>query len=110
MNPNLTAWSWLAASIAAEVIGTVGLRHSDGFSKLLPTALAGSGYVLAVWLMSLSLKQIEMGLAYAIWAAGGTAITALIGMSFYGESTSALRLTGLALVVAGVVVLNLESR
>ena len=109
MKPELLAWSVLAASVVSEVAGTVALKHSSGFTKLLPAAIAGFFYVVAIWLMAIAMRQLEMGITYAVWAASGTAAIALVGIAFYGEQTSVLKLAGLSLVVLGVVLLNLEA-
>ena len=107
MHANFGAWLLLGASVVFEVLGTIALKHSDGFARLFPAALAGSCYGLAVWLMSIAMKQLDMGLTYAVWAASGTAVTAIVGMAIYGEPATAFRLAGLGLVLGGVVVLNL---
>lgn len=87
-----------------EVFGMLSLRYSNGFSNFLPTAGAISCFIASIWLMSFSLKQ--MGITYAVWAAASTAIVALLGIAFYGESMSPFKLTGITLVVIGVVLLN----
>jgi len=110
MNSSLVAWLLLGASVVSEVVGTVALKHSNGFSKPLPAVLAGSCYVLAVWLMAITMRQLEMGATYAVWAASGTAITALVGVAAYGEQASAVKLVGLSLVVLGVVTLSLNAK
>ena len=110
MGSNLVSWLLIGVSVVSEVAGTIALKHSEGFSRLLPAALAGSCYVFAVWLMSIAMKQLEMGLTYAVWAASGTAVTAVVGMAIYGEPATVFRLLGLGLVVGGVVVLNLGTR
>ena len=110
MKSELVAWLVLAASVVFEVAGTVALKHSSGFAKPWPAAAAGVLYLLAVWLMSISMRRLDMGVTYAVWAASGTAAIALIGIAFHGEHASALRFAGLLLVVLGVVLLNLESR
>lgn len=102
-------WLTLAASIVAEVVGTVALRYADGLTRLLPTALALTCYAGGIWLMALSVRQLEMGLTYAVWAGAGTALTALVGIVWFAESVAALRLVGLCLIVAGVIVLNWQS-
>jgi len=109
MTPVLTAWLLLIASILAEILGMLALRYANGFSNLLPTVCSLIGFLTSIWLMSLSLKlkHIEMGITYAVWAASTTAVIALIGFAFYGEAMSQLKLTGMLLVVAGVVILNL---
>ncbi|RZJ14222.1 MAG: multidrug efflux SMR transporter [Haliea sp.] len=100
------SWLVLGASVICEVLGTVALKHSTGFTKLLPAAAAGLFYLLAVWLMAIAMKRLEMGMTYAVWAASGTAITAAVGIMVYGEGASPAKLAGLALVVAGVVLLS----
>ncbi len=106
----LTAWLFLIVSILFEVFGMLSLRYSNGFSNFLPTAGAISCFLASIWLMSFSLKQIEMGITYAVWAAASTAIVALLGIAFYGESISSFKLTGITLVVIGVVLLNITNQ
>ena len=110
MGYHALAWLLLAASIAAEVSGTVALRYADGLTRLWPSLAVASLYALAIWLMSLSVRHLEVGLAYAVWAGVGTALTALVGILWFGESFHSTRLIGLAFVVIGVVCLNLEWR
>ena len=109
MSNTVIAWLLLAASIVSEVIGTIALKHSHGFAKLLPTLGAASCFLLAIWLMSLSLKHIEMGITYAVWAGSATAILALVGIALYGESISMFKLIGMVMLIGGVIVLNLDS-
>ncbi|MBT2504423.1 multidrug efflux SMR transporter [Streptomyces sp. ISL-98] len=97
----------LAAAIAAEVAGTTAMKYSYGFSKLWPSIGTVVGYLLAFSLLAQTLKSMSVGTAYAIWAGVGTAAVAAIGMFFLGESTNAVKLTGIALVIVGVVLLNL---
>ena len=110
MNALLAAWLILIASILFEVFGMLLLKHSNGFSNLLPTAGAISCFLISIWLMSISLKQIEMGITYAVWAAVSTAIVALLGVAFYAESISSFKITGITLIVIGVVLLNLTTK
>ncbi|MGI5399805.1 DMT family transporter [Streptomyces sp. CA-135486] len=97
----------LAAAIAAEVAGTTAMKYSEGFTRLWPSLLTVAGYVLAFSLLAQTLKTLSVGTAYAIWAGAGTAAIAAIGMLFLGESTSLAKIAGIALVIAGVVVLNM---
>lgn len=103
----MTAWLYLALAIASEVSGTVALRYADGFTKFGPSAIVIAGYAVSVWLLALALKELEISLAYAVWAGIGTAAIALIGMGMMGESVNALKIASLGLVIAGVVGLNL---
>ncbi|UNS96362.1 multidrug efflux SMR transporter [Streptomyces tubbatahanensis] len=97
----------LAGAILAEVLGTTAMKYSDGFSKLVPSLITAAGYVVAFVLLSHTLKTMSVGTAYAIWSGAGTAVIAMIGMVFIGESVTAAKVLGLLLVICGVVVLNL---
>lgn len=101
------AWGLLAAAIAAEIIATTALARSDGFSRLLPSIITVAGYVASFALLGQVLKAIPVSLTYAIWSGVGTAVVAAIGMTFFGEPISWLKIAGLAFVIAGVVALNL---
>lgn len=103
------SWMLLAASVAAEVAGTVALRYADGFTRLVPSVAVAGSYALAIWFMSIAVRHLEVGMAYAVWAGCGTALTAAVGVFWFGESVTPLRIAGIALIVVGVVVLNLES-
>src|ERR687893_3296677 len=96
----------LSAAIAAEVVGTLALKASDGFSRPVPSALVVAGYLVSFWLLALVLKNMSVGTTYAIWSAVGTAAVALIGIAMYGEAASALKLASLGLIVLGVIGLN----
>ena len=98
----------LAIAIATEVAATVSLRYSDGFTKPLPSALTVAGYVLSFYLLALVLRDISVSTTYAIWAGVGTAAVALIGMTVLGEPATAVKLASIALIIAGVVGLNLS--
>ncbi|WP_406389283.1 DMT family transporter [Streptomyces sp. NBC_00887] len=97
----------LAVAIAAEVAGTTAMKYSEGFTRLWPSLITVVGYVLAFVLLAQTLKTLSVGTAYAIWAGAGTAAVAAIGILWMGESAGAAKLAGIALVIAGVVVLNL---
>jgi len=96
----------LSAAIAAEVIATVSLKASDGFSRPIPSAITVVGYLISFWLLALVLKELSVGTTYAIWSAVGTAAVALIGIAAYGESASLLKIASLGLIVLGVIGLN----
>ncbi|MBU7599687.1 multidrug efflux SMR transporter [Streptomyces sp. P38-E01] len=100
-------YATLAAAILAEVLATTSMKYSDGFTRLWPSLGTAVGYLIAFYLLSLTLREMSVGTAYAIWAGAGTAAVALIGMVFIGESVSPAKVAGVLLVIAGVVVLNL---
>src|SRR5687767_12412219 len=97
----------LALAIVTEVVGTVALRYSDGFSKLAPSAVVVVGYGASFWLLALVLKQLSIGTTYAVWSAAGTALVVAFGIFALGEPATALKLASLALIIAGVIGLNL---
>jgi small multidrug resistance pump len=98
----------LAFAIAAEVAATLSLRASDGFTKLAPSIVVVVGYGVSFALLAVVLKHIEVGTTYAIWAGAGTAAIAVIGIVALGEPATALKLASIALIVAGVVGLNVS--
>ncbi|GCL65524.1 DMT family transporter [Pseudaquabacterium pictum] len=110
MDSQKFSWLVLAASVLAEVLGTLALRYAASFTKFWPSAAVVACYSCAIWLMSVAVKQLEMGLAYAVWAGVGTALTALLGMIWFGEASSALRIAGLGCIVFGLVALNLSAK
>ncbi|WP_432747342.1 multidrug efflux SMR transporter [Streptomyces sp. JH002] len=101
------AYVLLAGAILFEIAGTTLMKFSDGFTKLWPTLGTLAGYAVAFILLARVLKTIDVGVAYAIWAGAGTALIAAIGMLFLGESVSAAKVAGVALVIGGVTLLNL---
>jgi small multidrug resistance pump len=97
----------LSLAIVTEVVGTVALRYSDGFTKLAPSAVVVVAYGASFWLLALVLKQLSIGTTYAVWSAVGTALIAAFGIVALGEPATALKLASLALIIIGVVGLNL---
>lgn len=97
----------LAGAIAAEVGATTAMKYTEGFSRLWPSLLTVLGYVVAFALLAQTLKTVSVGTAYAIWAGVGTAAIAAIGMLFLGEGLTAAKAAGIALIIGGVVLLNL---
>jgi small multidrug resistance pump len=97
----------LLLAIVSEVVGTVALKASEGFARLGPTLLVVVGYVLTFYFLGLALKQIPLGVAYAIWSGLGTAGAVLAGLLLWRESLSPAGVVGIALIVAGVLILNL---
>jgi small multidrug resistance pump len=103
----MQSWLILVAAIACEVSGTTFMKLSDSLTKWvwIPPMLVA--YVLALLGLALALRTIEVGIAYAVWAGVGTLLVATIGVLFFSESVSPLKLASILLVVAGVVGLNL---
>lgn len=103
-------WLYLTIAIVAEVVGTSFLRASEGFTKLVPSVLVVIGYGLAFFFLSLTLKDIPVGIAYAIWSGAGVTLIAAIGWIFFGQKLDAPAILGMGLIVAGVIVLNVFSK
>jgi small multidrug resistance pump len=97
----------LGFAIASEVVGTVALNLSDGFSRPPAAIVSVLGYVLSFGFLALVLKQLDIGLVYAVWAGTGTAAVALIGVAAFGEPMDAIKAVSIVAIVGGVVGLNL---
>jgi multidrug transporter EmrE-like cation transporter len=102
----MNAWVFLTLAIVSEVIGSTGLKASKGFTVLFPSALVIVGYVAAFYFISLALKTIPLNTAYALREVLGTALIAAISWLFLNEPMSLVKAGGIALVIAGVVVIN----
>ncbi|GAA0697369.1 multidrug efflux SMR transporter [Kitasatospora atroaurantiaca] len=98
----------LALAIVSEVCATSCLKLTDGFSRLWPSIGVGAGYLLSFLLLGQALKQIPVSVAYAVWSGAGTAAVAAIGVVAFGEQLGRAQWLGIALVIVGVVVLNLR--
>jgi small multidrug resistance pump len=103
------AWFLVGGAIIAEIIAATMLRSSDGFTKLLPTAAALGAFGAAFYLVSLALVHLPVSTVYPIWAGGGTAGVALVGVLLLKERGHLLKGIGVGCVVAGIVLLNLAS-
>lgn len=104
------AYLILAAAIALEVVGTSLLQASAQFTKLWPTLGMAACYLVSFYLLSLSLRVLPLGIAYAIWSAVGIVLVAIIGFLVFGQRIDLAGAVGLGLIVAGVIVVNVFSR
>ncbi|GAB3492063.1 DMT family transporter [Nocardiopsis coralliicola] len=101
----------IAVAVLAEVAGTISLRFSEGFTRLVPSLITIAGYVTAFWMLGQALKAgMPVGVAYGIWAAAGVSLVAIIGAAFLGESLSWVQIGGIVLVVGGVVALEMGGK
>jgi small multidrug resistance pump len=100
-------WVWLAMAIASELMGSLALKASDGMSRLLPAGLVVVGYGAAFTFLSLALRTIGLGPAYATWSGIGTVGAAVGAYLVFGERVSPLTVVGIGIVVVGVVVMQL---
>jgi len=102
------AWVYLLVAGLLEVGWAVGLKYTDGFSRLWPSVGTLAAMAGSVWLLSRSLQSLPLGTAYTVWTGIGAVGTVLVGMALFGESRDALRMVSVLLVVAGVVGLRLS--
>lgn len=102
----MNAWAWLALAIVAETLATTALKASDGFTRLLPSVVVVIGYAVAFYSLSLALRAIPVGIAYAVWAGVGIVLIALFAWLLYGQKLDAPALLGIALIAAGIIALN----
>ena len=101
-------WFYLAMAIVLEVGGTTCMKLSEGFTRLIPSVLVFVLYMASFAFMILALKKMELGVVYAIWAGLGTALIALIGIVWFQESVSLLKIASIVFIVLGVVGLRLS--
>lgn len=106
----MKSWLFLAVAIVAEVIATSALKSSDGFTKLIPSSVVVVGYGVAFYFLSLVLKSIPVGIAYAVWSGLGIVLIAAVAWIVHGQKLDAWALVGMGLIVSGVAVLNLLSK
>jgi len=104
----MQAWLWLGLAIVLEVSGTMCMKLSDGFTRLLPTILIAVFYAASFTAMVMSLKRIELGVAYAVWAGIGTALIASLGVVVFREAATTMKLISILLIISGVVMLHLS--
>jgi small multidrug resistance pump len=102
MNP----WLILSLAILLEVCGTICLKLSHGMTRPLPVVGVVIFYLSTFTLMSLCLKNLEIGTVYAVWSGAGTALVAIIGILYFAESFNWMKILGLSLVIAGVILLH----
>jgi small multidrug resistance pump len=101
------AWILLSIAIAAEILGTLSLKASDGLSRLWPSLGVLFGYAIAFTLMAISLKKLDVGITYAIWSGVGIIGAAIGGVIFFDQHLSRMTIIGMAIIIVGVVVMNL---
>jgi len=103
------AWTYLAVAGLFEIGWAVGLKYSDGFSRPVPSLLTVVAMGFSIWFLSIAMKTIPVGTAYAVWTGIGVIGVAILGMALFGESREILRLICLFLIIAGIIGLKLVS-
>ncbi len=106
----MNAWMLLGLAIVAEVIGTTALKASESFTRLIPSLIVVVGYGVAFYCLSLVLKSVPVGIAYAVWSGLGIVLITAVAWLLYGQRIDLAGLIGMGLIIAGVVVLNVFSK
>lgn len=104
-----TSWILLLIAGLLEVVWAIGLKYTDGFSKLVPSVITISAMIASVWLLALALKGIPVGTGYAVWTGIGAVGTAILGIVLFNEAATVARLACIGLIVAGIFGLKLVS-
>ena len=107
---SLQSWAYLLVAIVAEVVATSALKASAAFTRSVPSAIVVVGYGVAFYFLARALETVPVGIAYAIWSGIGIVLITLIAWLLYGQALDLAAVVGLALIVGGVVVLNLFSK
>ena len=103
-------WLFLFVAIVSEVVATSSLKSSDGFSRLWPSIAVVVGYGIAFYFLALTLRVIPMGVVYAVWSGIGIVLITLVGWLLFSQKLDFAALSGIALIAAGVVVMNVFSK
>lgn len=104
------SYLYLLTAILSEVMATTAMKSSDGFTKLIPSAITVVGYGIAFYCLSVTLRDIPTGIAYAIWAGLGIVLIALISWLIHGQRLDLPAVLGMGLIIAGVAVMNIFSK
>lgn len=96
------AWIYLIVAGLFEIGWAIGLKYTDGFTRLTPSVLTGASMVISVLVLGLALRELPVGSAYAVWTGIGTVGTALLGMYLFGEPATVIRLVCIGLIVSGI--------
>ena len=105
----MNKWIALGLAIVAETIATSAMKSSEGFTRLVPSVIVVAGYAVAFYFLSMTLKVIPVGIAYAIWSGVGIVLISLAGWAMFGQKLDAPALIGITLIIAGVVVMQVFS-
>ncbi|PTS83204.1 MULTISPECIES: DMT family transporter [unclassified Caulobacter] len=106
----MSGYAWLALAIVAEVIATSALKAAEGFTRPVPSIITAVGYAIAFYGLSQTLKTLPVGIAYAIWSGVGIVLVTGIAWVLYRQRLDAAAIAGIALILAGVLVINLFSK
>lgn len=105
----MNKWLILGVAIVAETIATTAMKSSDSFTKLTPSIIVIIGYCVAFYFLSLTLRSIPVGIAYAVWSGVGIVLITIAGWLFFGQKLDFPALIGIGLIISGVIIMNVFS-
>ena len=106
----MQSWLYLFLAIVLEVAGTTSMKLSEGFTKTIPSVFMFLFYILSLVALTFALRKFDMSMAYAIWAGLGTALITVVGIVYFKESISLIKISSIALIIIGVVGLHLSDK
>ena len=106
---NAGVWTYLVIAGLLEIVWAIGLKYTDGFTRLVPSVITAAAMIVSVWFLALALRGIPVGTGYAVWTGIGAVGTALLGIILLGEPATVARLACIGLIVAGIVGLKVVS-
>ncbi len=106
---NAVAWVYLVVAGLLEIVWAIGLKYTEGFTRLVPSVITAVAMIVSVWFLALALRAIPVGTGYAVWTGIGAVGTAILGIALFGEPATAARLACIGLIVAGIAGLKLVS-
>lgn len=103
------SWLYLIMAIIFEVTGTISMKLSEGFTKIVPSVMIFVCYAIAFTFITYAIRKIEIGVAYTVWSGVGTVLVASVGIIYFGEQVSLVKIISILLVIAGVIGLKISS-
>ena len=103
-------WVFLMLAIGFEICGTISMKYTNGYAKLIPTIFVGVFYTISFYFMGIALKKISISTSYAVWSGLGTAAIVLVGVFLFNEKINFVEIGGITLIIIGVVMLNLATK
>ncbi|MCG3671484.1 quaternary ammonium compound efflux SMR transporter SugE [Aliarcobacter butzleri] len=103
------SWGILVLAGIFEIFWAVGLKYTDGFTKLIPSLFTIIAMLISFWLLSLSLKTLPLGTAYAVWVGIGTIGTVIAGIMLFGDSINIIRIISIAFIILGIIGLKITT-
>jgi quaternary ammonium compound-resistance protein SugE len=97
------AWIWLTVAGLLEVVWAVGLKYTEGFTRVVPSAITAAAMIASVYCLAVAVRTIPIGTGYAVWTGIGAVGVAILGMILFGEPRTVLRIGSIAMIIAGIV-------